>query len=74
MPVLKKLEKIPEITAINPGRIVPVNNNSNQLELKIQYKTPSGLKCIARGNRAVQEIFIVGKGNLETILKESLSN
>ncbi|PIR04652.1 MAG: hypothetical protein COV57_03180 [Candidatus Liptonbacteria bacterium CG11_big_fil_rev_8_21_14_0_20_35_14] len=56
---LKKIEVFDEISAINLGEIRPGRLNAHSgFKVKIQYKTKSGLKLIARG-QGVQEVFIV---------------
>ena len=54
---LQKIEPWPEIDAINPGRIKPKRKGS-PFAIRIQYRTNSGLKCIAR-SQGVQEVFFV---------------
>jgi len=57
--ILKKIEEWPEVQAINPGEIKPRSRRmGGKPEIKVQYKTESGLKCIAI-SQGVQEIFIV---------------
>ena len=66
---LKSIEKWPEIQAINPGRIKPREKGST-FAIRVQYKTKSGLKCIARSQGA-QEVFFVSSEPeaLEVLLK-----
>jgi hypothetical protein len=56
---LEKIEDWPEIQAINPGEIKPRGRRmGSKLTVRVQYKTKSGLKCIAR-SQGVQEVFLV---------------
>ncbi|MDD4761695.1 MAG: DUF2103 domain-containing protein [Candidatus Pacebacteria bacterium] len=56
---LEKIENWPEIQAINPGEIKPRGRKmGSKLAIRIQYKTKSGLKCIAR-SQGIQEVFLV---------------
>ncbi|OGG39656.1 hypothetical protein A3A21_00460 [Candidatus Jorgensenbacteria bacterium RIFCSPLOWO2_01_FULL_45_25b] len=66
---LKKIEPWREITALNPGRIKPRKKGS-PFAFRIQYRTKSGLKIIAR-SQGVQEVFIVSSspGIVEEKLK-----
>ena len=58
---LRKLESIDEVLAINPGEIKPGRLSvSSGFKVRIQYKTKSGLKLIARG-QGIQEIFVVSE-------------
>lgn len=56
--LLRKIEAWDEVQGIVPGRIEPANTKGN-LHLRISYETNSGLKGIARGHSAVQEVFFV---------------
>lgn len=60
-PLLESIEDWDEISSINPGEIRRTKNvgGSNGCVLKVQYETASGLKCIAKGSRSIQEVFIV---------------
>jgi hypothetical protein len=62
IPGLRKfLEKIAwwdEISSVNPGGIKQ-RAGSGAFSLRIQYRTKSGLKCIARSGSVVQEVFFV---------------
>jgi len=55
---LKKIEGWPEIQGIIPGRIEKARA-TGKVRLRISYETNSGLKAIARGGGAVQEVFFV---------------
>lgn len=55
---LESIESWTEIKSIIPARIRR-SGSSGDLEIKVQYQTPTGVKCLARGKGAVQEIFIV---------------
>ncbi|MBI4433919.1 hypothetical protein HY632_04030 [Candidatus Uhrbacteria bacterium] len=58
-PFLEQMGAWEEIDAITPGRIAKTRGAQEALELRVQYKTPSGLKCKAHAGQAVQEVFIV---------------
>jgi hypothetical protein len=58
-----------EVRSIIPGRIKP-GNKSYPNHLRLQYETPTGLKCLAFCGTAIQEVFVV-TSNLEQ-LKEKL--
>lgn len=55
---LEKLESLEEIQGIIPGLIKKSKSNST-LEIRVQYITSSGLKCLAKSDCAVQELFFV---------------
>lgn len=56
--ILSKLEKFDEVNAIIPGIIKKCNHN-DKLTFFIRYKLPNGIKCYAKNNGAIQEIFII---------------
>jgi len=56
--LLEEIEPWPEIGSIIPGEIRR-SSSFGGLKLTIQYPTGSGLKCLAKGSGAVQEVFIV---------------
>ena len=56
--LLESIEHWDEIQGIIPGLIKP-SKSSSDIEMTIQYVTPSGLKCLAKCDGAVQEVFFV---------------
>jgi len=56
--LLQKIEDWPEVQSIIPGRIEKARS-SGKVRLRVNYITKSGLKVIARGERAAQEVFFV---------------
>jgi len=52
------LAECPGVTRIVPGRI-KVRRGKNSIDFKVQYPTPTGLKCQFNGTGTVQEVFIV---------------
>lgn len=56
--LLESLEDWEEIQGIIPGLIKPSKSPSN-IELTIQYITDAGLKCLAKCDGAVQEVFFI---------------
>ncbi len=58
-PFLEGIESWGEIMAIHVGRIKRTKTSAPKCVLKVQYATPTGLKCLARSGAAVQEVFIV---------------
>lgn len=57
-PVLDRMAACPEIQAIIPGPIRS-HHSPRPLTVTIQYDTDTGLKLLARGSSAVQEVFLV---------------
>lgn len=57
--LLQKIEKSEMVQTIVPGRIKPIKGQNSSLKLVFTTQTDSGLKFIAKGDRAVQEVFIV---------------
>lgn len=56
--LLESIESWPEIRTLIPAAIKHARG-AGALRLKIQYVTPTGLKCIATRTGAAQEVFIV---------------
>ena len=54
---LRTIEDWPEIIAILSGRITRRKGNG-AFSFNVQYETGSGLKCLAKNQGAVQEVFI----------------
>ena len=55
---LRSIEDIEEIASIFTGRIT-VRKGSGGFAFQIQYPTGKGLKCLAKNQGSVQEVFIV---------------
>jgi hypothetical protein len=55
---LEAIEDWPEFRSAIPGVIRPTKS-AGTLHLRVQYATASGLKCLAKGGSAVQEVFFV---------------
>ena len=58
-PLLQKISQLEIVKTIVPGRIKPVSGNYPKLVLEYTAPTDSGIKCIAKSSRSVQEVFIV---------------
>ena len=56
--LLEKIEPWEEIKTIIPGR-TNRSKSVRKLEIRIQYDTKDGVKCIAQSRASVQEVFIV---------------
>ena len=71
---LETIEDWEEIQGIIPGLIKP--SKSSTLELTIQYITASGVKCLAKSDGAVQEVFFVSSEpeKLKIKLQDWLNN
>lgn len=52
------IDRCPGVTRIVPGRI-KVRRGKTPPSFKVQYATPSGLKCLYNGTGTVQEVFVV---------------
>jgi len=72
--LLESIEEWEEIQGIIPGLIKP--SKSSTIELTIQYVTTSGVKCLAKSDGAVQEVFFVSSEpeKLKNRLQEWLNN
>ena len=59
--VLEKIAGWEEVKSIIPAVINRRKgaSSSGAIELKVQYPTKDGLKCLAHGTGVVQEVFIV---------------
>ncbi len=53
------LEECPSVQRIVPGRIHR-RKGRGVAQLKLQYPTPTGLKCLYLVGGATQEVFLVG--------------
>jgi hypothetical protein len=58
-PLLHKISQLDIVKTIVPGRIKPVAGNYPKIILEYTAPTDSGIKCIAKSSRSVQEVFIV---------------
>lgn len=65
--LLQKVQEIEEIRSIIPGRIKPVKGQNANIKLEFTTFTDSGLKFIAKSDRAVQEVFIVTEKKEEVL-------
>jgi hypothetical protein len=65
---LESIESWEEIVSIIPGIIKPTKTHG-QFVFQIQYSTITGIKCLAKSDGAVQEVFIVAK-DIESITKK----
>ncbi|GAH51942.1 unnamed protein product [marine sediment metagenome] len=68
-----QLEPSPFVKSIIPGEIKPVKMNRESIMIKFKYPTISGVKLLAYGSGAVQEIFIVTNepGKIKDLLQEN---
>jgi len=60
--LLESIQNWDEIQGIIPGIINP-SKASSDIYLTIQYKTTSGLKCIAKSRAVVQEVFFISNNS-----------
>ena len=58
---LEEIAQLEHVKAVIPGRIKRkgATGKLGQRELTFQYPTPSGAKLLAKGEGAVQEVFVV---------------
>jgi len=54
---LQTIEQIPEIQLIVPS-IITMRKGSGSFKFSVQRTTDTGLRCIAKNQGAVQEVFI----------------
>jgi hypothetical protein len=54
---LRIVERIPEVQLIVPS-IITMRKASGGFEFKVQRPTETGLRCIAKNQGAIQEVFI----------------
>jgi hypothetical protein len=59
-PVLEEIASHPAVKSIIPARINSAVRGSG-VQLQWKYKTPTGIKLLAKSGGGVQEIFIVTK-------------
>lgn len=52
------IAQCPHVSRIVPGRIT-VRRGKTPASFKVQYATPSGLKCLYTGTGTVQEVFLI---------------
>ncbi len=69
IPVLEKMTEHPSVKAIVPGRIKPIKGSYPIPKIEFKVFTDSGIKCLAKSDGAVQEVFIICK-DTENTLKE----
>lgn len=56
---LEEIESWPEIGSIIPGAITRKGKHRGKFQLRVQYLTQTGLKCLALSGNAIQEVFFV---------------
>jgi hypothetical protein len=56
---IRKLERLPSVKTIIPGRIFRNQKGRGQKGLFLKYETPSGWKLLLKNGSTVQEIFVV---------------
>ena len=68
-----ELEPLAFVKSIIPGEIKPIKMNTKGIMIKFKYPTISGVKLLAYGSGAVQEIFIVTNepGKITDLLREN---
>ena len=54
---LQKVEQLPEVKSILTG-VITTRKGVGALQFNVQYKTDTGLKCLAKNQGSVQEVFI----------------
>ena len=59
--LLESIEAWEEIITIIPARINRTKTNRSGINLKVQYATKTGLKCIAQAAGTTQEVFIISE-------------
>ena len=57
---LASIESWPEIDAILSG-VITRRKGTSPFEFRVQYQPSTGLKCLAKNQGVVQEVFIVTK-------------
>jgi hypothetical protein len=62
---LLKIEKWPEISAINPGEIRKGRVGSGRFTFRVRYETDSGFKCLAQKGSGIQDVFLVSSETKE---------
>jgi len=60
------VQQCPFVSRIVPGRI-KVRRGKTAKELKLQYQTAAGLKCLYIGTGTVQEVFLICSDAPKTI-------
>ena len=55
----RKLEPLPEVQALIPGRIERKRGSDAAFRVRLQYETETGFKLIAHAPGVVQEVFVV---------------
>ncbi|NIR31275.1 MAG: hypothetical protein GWN84_18590 [Gammaproteobacteria bacterium] len=55
----RKLEPLPEVQALIPGRIQRKRGADSAFRVRLQYETETGFKLIAHAPGVVQEVFVV---------------
>ena len=57
--ILEQITKHPKVKGIIPGRIKPIRGSYPNAIVEFKVFTDSGIKCLAKSDRAVQEVFII---------------
>ncbi|MEI7603507.1 MAG: DUF2103 domain-containing protein [bacterium] len=68
IPILEKIAELDYVKSIVPGRIKPISGSYPKCVLEYKTKTDTGIKCLAKSERATQEVFIV-TSNTEELIK-----
>ena len=67
--ILEKIAHFPGVKAVIPGRIKPIRGSYPNPIIEFKVLTYSGFKCIAKSDRAVQEVFVICD-KAENVLEE----
>lgn len=70
--ILETIESWSEINSIVPGEISRAKTGG-KVKLRVSYKTESGIKAIARGHGAVQDVFLI-TDNSDSVLEKLQSS
>ena len=68
IPLLEEITDLPYVKSIVPGRIKPISGSYPKAVIEYKTKTATGIKCLAKSDRATQEIFIV-TSNIDELIK-----
>ena len=67
VPILEKITSLPSVKGIIPGRIKPIRGSYPEVKLEFKVLTDSGIKCLIKSDRAVQEVFVICNDTEETL-------
>jgi hypothetical protein len=56
-----EIEPLEYVKSIFPGKITPIKGKNSKVRLSFKYTTITGVKLLAYGPSAVQEVFVVTK-------------